>query len=365
MYSTKTVSSQTTSPWIPLDDNQAAFSATVAVAVSGTLTYTVEFTLDNIQDPAVTPVAFPIGLVGETTSNTTFIKSPVKAIRLNVTSFTSGSATIGARQGTDNVWGYPDSTDFADDFATSAKTLWASGQIFFIPPGDGGANGMLFAGGGTGAFTLSAATPANFVVPALWIYLTADAGSSGNQAGWHYATMSSDTAGTVYADRYDSTSGVPPVFPASPTTLNCTAATRLTSTTVELQAFEVPFNAATQMGKNGEIRAIFLAGGSTAASAKQLSLRADTSQMYGYSQMTLPLGEWIASVANQGSLAAQICTRGTTSVGAVGGATVTGTGLFKTVDLSSKTALSVTGKLTAVTDAFWFACKNLQVTYGE
>ena len=44
MYSTKTVSSQTTSPWIPLDDNQAAFSATVAVAVSGTLTYTVPAT---------------------------------------------------------------------------------------------------------------------------------------------------------------------------------------------------------------------------------------------------------------------------------------------------------------------------------
>ncbi|MBK9617242.1 MAG: hypothetical protein IPO35_17735 [Uliginosibacterium sp.] len=132
MYSTKTVSSQTTSPWIPLDDNQAAFSATVAVEVSGTLTYTVEFTLDNVQDPAVTPVAFPIGLVGETTSNTTFIKSPVKAIRLNVTSFTSGSATIGARQGTDNVWGYPDSTDFADDFSTTPKTVLSIGSPFAI-----------------------------------------------------------------------------------------------------------------------------------------------------------------------------------------------------------------------------------------
>lgn len=101
MYSTKTVSSQTTSPWIPLDDNQAAFSATVAVAVSGTLTYTVEFTLDNVQDPAVTPVAFSAGLVGETTSKSTYLKYPVKAIRLNVTAFTSGSATIGVRQGTD------------------------------------------------------------------------------------------------------------------------------------------------------------------------------------------------------------------------------------------------------------------------
>ena len=135
MYSTKTVSSQTTSPWIPLDDNHAAFSATVAVAVSGTLTYTVEFTLDNVQDPAVTPVAFQIGLVGETASNTTFIKSPVKAIRLNVTSFTSGSATIGVRQGTDNVWGYPDSTDFAEAFSTTPKTVLSIGVPFIISAG--------------------------------------------------------------------------------------------------------------------------------------------------------------------------------------------------------------------------------------
>ena len=262
-----------------------------------------------------------------------------------------------------DVWKYAGDGQWVAD--ARGQTLWASGQIFFIPPGDGGANGMIFTGDGTGAFTLSAAVPANFVVPKLWIYLTADAGSSGNPAGWHYATMSSDTAGIVYADRYDSTSGVPPVFPASPTTLNCTAATRLTSTTVELQAFEVPFNAATQMGKNGEIRAIFLTGGNTTASSKALSLRAGTSALYSLGQTSLPLGDWLVSIANQGSLVGQTCTRHTTSVGNIGGGTVTGTGLFKTIDLSTKTTLSVTGKLAAVTDAFWFACKNLQITYGD
>jgi len=108
MYSTKTVSSQTTSPWIPLDDNQAAFNATIGVTVSGTLTYSVEFTLDNIQDPSVTPTAFATTLVGETVSKSVSIQYPIKAVRLNVTSFTSGSAIIGARQGTDNSWGYPE-----------------------------------------------------------------------------------------------------------------------------------------------------------------------------------------------------------------------------------------------------------------
>jgi hypothetical protein len=363
MYSTKTVSSQTTSPWIPLDDNQAAFNATVAVEVSGTLTYTVEFTLDNIQDPAVTPVAFPIGLVGETTSNTTFIRSPVKAIRLNVTAFTSGSATIGARQGTDNVWGYPDSTDFADDFATSAKTLWASGQIFFIPPGDGGSNGMLFAGGGTGAFTLSAAVPAGFVVPELWIYLTADAGGSGNPAGWHYATMSSDTAGTVHADRYDSTSGVIPVFPASPATLNCTSATRLTTTVSEIQIFEVPVNFATQMGLNGLMEMTFKTFGNNAASSKFLSLRAGTNLLYQSIPTTNPVLDWGVAVSACGSLSRQLLTRQSSSQYAAAVATISND--FRSVDLAAETILNVSIKLTATTDSFAVAVRKLSMIYGD
>lgn len=101
MYTTKTVNSQTTSPWIPLDDNQAAFNVSVAVAVTGTMTYTVQFTLDNIQDPSVTPLAFDVpSLASKTASASTSLRSSVKAVRLNVTSYTSGSATIGVRQGT-------------------------------------------------------------------------------------------------------------------------------------------------------------------------------------------------------------------------------------------------------------------------
>jgi len=109
MYTTKTVDSQTTSPWIPLDDNQAAFNVSVAVAVTGVLTYTVQFTLDNIQDPSITPVAFDVSSLTSKTSNaSTSLRSSVKAVRLNVTSYTSGSATIGVRQGTS--W---DGIDFA------------------------------------------------------------------------------------------------------------------------------------------------------------------------------------------------------------------------------------------------------------
>ncbi len=99
MYATKTVSSQTTSAWIPMDDNQAAFNASVAVTVSGTLTYSVEFTLDNVQDPTITPAAFLTTLTGATTSQSLAVHYPVKAFRLNVTAFTSGSAIITVLQG--------------------------------------------------------------------------------------------------------------------------------------------------------------------------------------------------------------------------------------------------------------------------
>lgn len=99
MYATKTVSSQTTSSWIPMDDNQAAFNASIGVTVSGSLTYSVEFTLDNVQDPAVTPSVFSTTLTGATTSQSLAVHYPVKAFRLNVTAFTSGSATLAVLQG--------------------------------------------------------------------------------------------------------------------------------------------------------------------------------------------------------------------------------------------------------------------------
>jgi len=363
MYSTKTVSSQTTSPWIPLDDNQAAFSATIAVAVSGTLTYSVEFTLDNVQDPAVTPVAFPIGLVGETTSNTTFIKSPVKAIRLNVTSFTSGSATIGARQGTDNVWGYPDSTDFADDFATSAKTLWASGILFWLPAGDGGANGMAFVGDGTGSFTLSAAVLAGFTIPQGLVYLTANAGGAGNSAGWYYFTMSDDTHGKVYTATYNSTSGIVPVFPASPVEMAFISATSLTSTTSEIQALQVAVNFASQLGINGTAELLFQTFGNTPASSKFVRTRAGTNLLNEYAFSTNPVVEGAVSITCAGKTSKQFCTRNNSFIGHYGSNTL-GSNL-RAVDLAAESSLHVSLKSTALTDHVAVIVCKITAIYGD
>ncbi len=88
--------------WIPVDYKQNPFNIDIAVVLSNTpnLTYKVEYTLDDIFNPAITPTAFShSSLVSVVTNSTGTIKSPVKAIRLTITSWTSGTATLTALQG--------------------------------------------------------------------------------------------------------------------------------------------------------------------------------------------------------------------------------------------------------------------------
>lgn len=99
------VSSAASSAWIPVDYKQNPFNIDIAVVLSNTpsLTYKVEYTLDDIFNPAVTPTAFShISLISLTAGSTGTIKSPVRAIRLTITSWTSGTATMTALQGVVN-----------------------------------------------------------------------------------------------------------------------------------------------------------------------------------------------------------------------------------------------------------------------
>lgn len=89
-----TVSSVAASAWIPMDYKSDPFNVGFGVVVSGTLTYTVEHTFDNVLAGA-TATAFPNAtVVAQTTSKDGNYVVPVMAIRLNVTAFTSGSATL-------------------------------------------------------------------------------------------------------------------------------------------------------------------------------------------------------------------------------------------------------------------------------
>jgi len=364
MYSTKTVSSQTTSPWIPLDDNQAAFSATIAVAVSGTLTYSVEFTLDNVQDPAVTPVAFPAGLVGETTSKSTYIKYPVKAVRLNVTAFTSGSATIGVRQGTDNVWGYPDSTDFAEAFSTTPKTVLSIGTPFAILPGDGAAAGMFFTGT-AGAFTLSAAILANAwnLLKGCWCYLPANFGGFTYPAGWYWAVFSSDTAGILYNTTYTSGS---PIRPTSPIPFVDNLAGWLTQTTSEVTGPTGFTLKGGSMGPNGKLKFHTKVTGNI-TSTKAYSVFLGSNKLFWISPMTTsPVGEFLVSSSNQGSDSLQASSR-ISGIPGVGNNAANYTGTPEHTSIN--TSLDHNVSISLQTPALNTACAillyaDLSVTYG-
>lgn len=93
---TRTVSSLTSSTAVPLDTYRNPFNVSIGCVVpSGTLTYKVQHTFDNVQDPAVTPTWFDNATItGKTASFDGNYAYPVTAVRLTVTAYTSGSVTM-------------------------------------------------------------------------------------------------------------------------------------------------------------------------------------------------------------------------------------------------------------------------------
>jgi archaellum component FlaG (FlaF/FlaG flagellin family) len=99
VFAKRTVSSQTTSTTIAVNHKQSDFKISLAVVVDGVLTYQVEHTFDDVQDSSVTPGWFiNDGLVNKSLSEDGNIAFPVRGVRLNVTAFTSGSATLTLNQ---------------------------------------------------------------------------------------------------------------------------------------------------------------------------------------------------------------------------------------------------------------------------
>ena len=88
-----------TSAWIPVDHTQNAFAIGFGCVVSGTVTYDVQHTFDNIFDSNITPTAFTHSLVtGKTSNQDGNYAFPIRAMRLNVTAGT-GSVTLTVLQG--------------------------------------------------------------------------------------------------------------------------------------------------------------------------------------------------------------------------------------------------------------------------
>ena len=88
-----------TSAWIPMDYKQNPFNVGIGVVVSGTVTYTVQHTFDDIFNPNVTPTAFDHAtLAAQTANKDGNYAFPVRAIRINNTLGT-GTTTMTLLQG--------------------------------------------------------------------------------------------------------------------------------------------------------------------------------------------------------------------------------------------------------------------------
>ena len=96
-----TVTGTGTSAWIPVDYKQDPMNIGIGcVIVSGTATYSVEHTFDNVFDSTVTPVAFQnSGVTAQTTNKDGNYAFPIRAVRLNVTAGASPVVAMTIIQG--------------------------------------------------------------------------------------------------------------------------------------------------------------------------------------------------------------------------------------------------------------------------
>ena len=88
-----------TTAWIPLDYKQSPFNVGFGVVVTGTVTYDIEHTFEDVFDSSITPTAFKHAtLVSQTANKDGNYAFPIRAVRVNVTAGT-GSVTVTLLQG--------------------------------------------------------------------------------------------------------------------------------------------------------------------------------------------------------------------------------------------------------------------------
>ena len=247
---------------------------------------------------------------------------------------------------------------------TTDRVLFQSGISFWLPPGDGGSNGLDFTGT-RGVFTLSAASPMQYAVGYLrrcYCYLPAGAGGLA-AGGWYWCQMSDDTNGEIFAETYVSGN---PAFVSSPTALSNLSAGRITQTLnpVTGPSFTLPGGA---MGPNGILRAHCGCRGNNSASLKTLKFLLG-SQSIVLQQATTTGNVIDASSMTQNQGTASLQSGVSQWIGRehnAGGATLSSVDSSGTsVDTSVDQTLSVTLDLAATADSIIGILRQVTVQYG-
>lgn len=240
--------------------------------------------------------------------------------------------------------------------------LFQSGIPFWIPPGDGGANGLTFSGT-RGVFSLSAAVLTNF-----WNFLAAGgyayfpAGAGGSlTAGWYFVKMTSDTAGEVFADTY--TAGSIPVIPVTPTAQPDLSSGRITQTTSEITAVSTVMPGGS-MGKNGILRGLGTIRANNSAGQKSLRFKIGAGALatiFGTTTNIVIDFEFLkqnAGVTNQ-----QTGVR--TGTGYLNLAQVTMASDYTSIDTSANVDVTMTLQIAVASDSILAIARRIETQYSD
>ena len=247
---------------------------------------------------------------------------------------------------------------------TTDRVLYQSGIPFWIPPGDGGSNGLSFTGT-RGVFTLSAAAPLQYSVAFTrncYCYLPAGSGGLAT-GGWYWCQMSDDTNGEIFLEMYSGTGQ--PDFVSSPTAHPNLTATRITQTTSEITATAgvVPGGS---MGPNGILRANCATRLSSSATTKGCRVKLSSNTFASIAATTTNnVGDFEGWIQNQGT--PQKHSRVTQNLGRAHTTTTTLPASDSTAtiqDTTVDTPWSLTMYLGANTDSCVVVLRKISIEYG-
>lgn len=248
--------------------------------------------------------------------------------------------------------------------------LFQTGVPFWIPPGDGGANGLSFTGT-RGVFTLSAESPlANawvYLAGGGYIYLPAGAGGLVS-GGWYWCVMTGATAGEVYAETYSGFGR--PARVTSPTALPNLTAARLTQLTSEISAvsFLLPGGS---LGASGVYvsKARIVSNSSVGTKVLRLSISnaTPTTRIWAMARTTTSLvgNLQFTGFAHGNRLIKSTSNGGSSEVWDNGNFSTVTTGDVLSVDLTVDQMITMSGQLPANTDSLLFVPGQFVIQYGE
>lgn len=248
--------------------------------------------------------------------------------------------------------------------------LYQSGIPFWIPPGDGGANGLSFTGT-RGVFSLSAESP----LTNAWVYFAGGgyiylpAGSGGlTSGGWYWCVMTGATAGEVYAETYSGFGR--PARVTSPTALPNLTATRIIQLISEISAvsFTLPGGS---LGTNGvyvsKARIVSNSSGGTKSLRLSISNSTPTTRLWSMARTTTFLvgNMQFTGFASGNRLIKSTSNSGSSEVWDNGSFSTVTTGDVLSVDLTVDQTITMSGQLPANTDSLLFVPGQFVIQYGE